>query len=55
MRVDGRESEAVVTNVDTEIKDTIGILFVDLDAPISELELWKSGQCLRVEVRWKPK
>ena len=31
------------------------MLFLDLDAPISELAHWKSGHRLRVEARWKPK
>ena len=55
VKVDGWVSEAVVTNVDTEVEGTIGMLFVDLDAPISELAHWKSGHRLRVEARWKPK
>jgi hypothetical protein len=50
VRVDGRVSEAVVTNVDTEVEGTIGMLFIDLDAPISELAHWKSGHRLRA---WK--
>ena len=55
VRVDGRVSEAVVTNLDMEVGGTIGMLFLDLDATISELAHWKSGHRLRVEARWKPK
>jgi len=55
VRVDGQVSEAVVTNVDTEVEGTMGMLFIDLHAPISELAHWKSGHRLRVEARWKPK
>ena len=54
VRVDGRVSEAVVTNLDMEVGGTIGMLFLDLHAPISELAHWKSGHRLRVEARWKP-
>jgi hypothetical protein len=55
VKVDGRVSEAVVTNVDTEVEGTIGMLFVDLDAPISELAHWRGGHRLCVEARWQPK
>ena len=51
VRVDGRVSEAVVTNLDMEVGGTIGMLFLDLDATISELAHWKSGHRLRVEAR----
>ncbi len=55
VKVDGWLSEAVVTNVDTEVEGTIGMLFVDLDAPISELAHWRGGHRLCVEARWQPK
>lgn len=54
VRVDGQESQAVVTTVDTEIKGTRGTLYLDLDAPISEGEHWRSGQRRHVEAKWKP-
>jgi len=58
VRVNGQMSGAVVATVatvDTEVDGTLGMLFIDLDAPTSEINLWKDGQHVHVEVKWKPK
>lgn len=55
VRVNGQQSEAVVTDVNTEAEGTIGMLFVDLDAPLLELPLWKDGQRVHVAAKWKPR
>ena len=55
VRVDGQHSEAVIVTVDTEVDGTLGTLFIDLDAPTSEIQQWKHGQRVRLEVKWKPR
>lgn len=54
VRVDGRKSSAVVLSVETEVDGNVGMLFLDLEAPMSEIERWKDGQPVYLEARWKP-
>lgn len=55
VRVDGRQSDAIVVTVETEVEGTLGMLFIDLDAPVSELEQWSTRRRLQIEARWEPK
>ena len=55
VRVNGRHSDAIVVTVDTEAEGTLGMLFIDLDAPVNELWQWNTGEPLQIEARWRPK
>lgn len=55
VRVNGQESEALVTHIDTEVDGKLGTLFIELDAPIHEAERWKNGRQESIEATWEPR
>lgn len=54
VKVDGRQSEAVVLSVETEVDGNVGMLFIDIEAPMNEMEQWKDHQQVHLEAAWKP-
>ncbi len=55
VRVNGHDSQAFIVTVDTEADGAVGMLFIDLEAPASEIGQWKTGQPIHLEAKWKPK